>query len=106
MDRVIVGSAPFFPPLSEGERITAVVEGVSINDVRRAINEAREVISFCGHPETADFLGVQYNRGSAPLEYFAPGVVWVGIRPIDRPMPGEERKVDISGFVGWKMTFR
>jgi hypothetical protein len=105
MDRIIVGSSPFFPPVPEGERITAVVEGVSIDYVRRAIRGAREVVSFCGHQETAEFLDVRYSRDSAPREHFMPGVVWVGIRTVERLMPGEEMEVDPSEFVGWKMTF-
>ncbi len=105
MERIIVGSSPFFPPVGEGERITAAVEGVSIDYVRRAIRQAREIVSFCGHRETAAFLDVPYSRGSAPREYFVPGVVWVGIRTLERLKPGEEMEVDPSEFVGWKMTF-
>jgi hypothetical protein len=105
MNRVVVGSAPFFPPLGRGERIIAVVQGITIDKVKHIIDRAAEVVSFCGHQETAAFLGVPYCRDAAPTEYFRPGTVWVGIRPIDRPMPGEEVKVDPSQFVGWKMTF-
>ncbi len=105
MDRIIVGSAPFFPPLLEGRRITAVVEGVSIHYVKRAVKDARRVVSFCGHRDTAEFLGVPYCRDTAGPEYFVPGVVWVGIRPVERPDPGEEVPVDVDEFVGWKMTF-
>jgi hypothetical protein len=106
MKQVVVGSAPFFPPLKDGERIIAVVEGVSIRRVKLIIGRAEEIISFCGHRATAEFLKVAYCREAATAQYFVPGVVWVGIRPIERPMPGEELPIDIGEFVGWKMTFR
>jgi hypothetical protein len=106
--RIFVGSAPFFPPLEEGDTITAVVEGISIEEVKRLIAESDEVRSYCGHEDTAEFLGVAYNRKSAPRRFFKPGCVWVGIRPVKRPAPGEELEVDnnhLGEFVGWKMTF-
>ncbi|MBN1882516.1 MAG: hypothetical protein JW885_10120 [Deltaproteobacteria bacterium] len=103
--RIIVGSAPFFPPLEAGERLTVVIEGIRLREVVKAIETADEVVSFCGHEDSAHYLGVELNREAAPREYFRHGIVWVGIRPVKRPMPGEEVDVFSERFVGWRMTF-
>jgi len=105
-NRIVVGSAPFFPPLEAGEKLTVVVEGILLREDVKAIETADEVISFCGHEDSAHYLGVELNREAAPREYFRSGIVWVGIRPVKRPMPGEEVDVFSERFVGWRMTFR
>ncbi|MBN2223493.1 MAG: hypothetical protein JW765_02330 [Deltaproteobacteria bacterium] len=85
MRQAIVGLT-LFSPLCRRARIIAVVLGITIDKVKIIIDCATEIVSFCGHSETAAFLGVPYCRDAAPKEYFKPGTVWVGIRPpIDRP---------------------
>jgi len=95
-----VGSTPFVPAGWEGTiRISHVPVGHIVRLLNVARQDGRRIISFCGHPASADYLVVPCNRGEADLK---PGQTWVGIRPTRRPKPGEEL-VPPRDFIGWMM---
>jgi hypothetical protein len=96
------GSTPFVPPGFDG---LIRVMRCPIETVRKiassAIGEGRAV-SYIGHPETANFLGLPVSRDQVDLQEFQ-GSLWFGLRPIRRPNPGEEIKIVEENFLGWMM---
>jgi hypothetical protein len=132
MNRLYVGSSPFVPAGWSGtvrvtsghtpETILAAVDASwpgniwaeEVGDAQNAPASPEAILgipsrghlnygeSYCGHPGTARFLGVQMNRAESRFES---GQVWVGLRPLRRPAPGEELDPasDPSAFEGWVM---
>lgn len=100
-----VGSTPFFPPGFVGR---AFVESLSVTQardyVRGLLDAGAEVVSFCGHAASAEYLGVPLSRVEAPIPDQTQ--VWIGIRPTRRPAPGEELSPQQTpeAFVGWRMV--
>jgi hypothetical protein len=98
---VYVGSTPFVPPGWSG---TIEVDSITVGDVLDQIRGAEQVVSYCGHETTAQYLGVDFNRKS--VESFLPGQVWVGIRPVWRLLePGTDWDPGKTpgSFTGWRL---
>lgn len=83
MAKLFVGSSPFAP---SGAPVTIHVWPATLAEVLAAVRGAQqegEVISYCGHPLSARYLGVPVSRAPAPPPQ--DGVqFWAGIRPRNR----------------------
>ena len=104
-----VGSTPFAPAGWSGQ---IEVEAFSLDEAKALVEAARaegdEVVSYCGHPASARFFGVDVNRASAPAPTPGETQEWIGVRPIRRPNPGEELSPEKTpeAFVGCSWTLR
>jgi len=102
--RIFVMSTPIIPPHFRGIVASRTVSPESITvSIGTWIASGVEVVSFCGHSQTAEFLGVEMNRGELSGRDLKPGDQLVGIRPLRRPQPGEEITIDIDNFQGFVM---
>lgn len=93
-------STPFIPPGFEGK---VEVKTISLTLVREMASH-KDVISYCGHQASADWLGVPMFRGELKASDLQVGTELIGVRPLRRPNPGEELEFTPENFQGFILT--
>lgn len=104
MDRIFVMSTAFIPPNFEGGMRVWVTTPEKIREIVAQADTTQKIMSFCGHPSTAQWLGVETCRGELDGQDLSCHDRLVGIRPLRRPTPGEELEVNPENYQGFIMS--